>query len=774
MKRSRLLWSLLLIATYTSAQEPAYKNPSLPIHQRVADLLSRMTLDEKVAQLQSFHASRPRLIPTLFSDTAKMDSLFGRGFGMLNPDFEATMEQTIGRRNALQRYLKNKTRLGIPVIFIDESLHGLLAPGTDVFPHSIGLSSSWDTSLLQKVSCYIAAQASSRGTNLVLSPVVDVCRDPRWGRTGETYGEDPYLCGILGAAVVKGFQGSSNGAIAPGHVAATLKHFTGHGQSEGGSNAAPSDYSVRTLREFHMEPFRLCIRDAHPAAIMASYLEIDGIPSHANSWLLKEVLRKEWNYKGVVVSDWWGIDQLWTKHLVEPDEKSAALSAFHAGVTEDLPYGTCYGHLADLVKEKKISTQSLDSAVAYVLTLKFKLGLFEKDNIQLGKARDLYNNPQGRALAREIASESMILLKNEDHLLPLQKGRYKKIAVIGPCAATNYLGDYSGIPAHNVSILEGVRNKVGAETAIGYAKGVSLTMNGDTIAYNNYQNLGRAIFPSQEDNQRSIDSAVALAKASEIVILAIGENEQLSRESWAPDHFGDMSTLDLQSQQEDLVKAIMATGKPVIVYLAHGRPLSINWVAEHVPAIVDGWFTGEECGNAFADLLFGDTNPSGKLTISVPRSVGQLPIYYNYKPSAHFFEYVTEKNTPLYPFGYGLSYTSFSYSAPRLSDTIMKKTGSVTLELDITNIGSRKGAEIVQLYIHQKVSSSARPVKELKDFARITLEPGEKRTLRFKIDASKLSHWTAAMQYDTEPGIFELMPGSSSVSTQKVNLRVIP
>ena len=764
----------LCLSLQPLAQTPAYKKPKLPLQTRVSDLLSRMTLDEKVAQLQSGHMGRPKLTDAVLNNPAKMDSLFKNGVGMMNPAFDETIEQTNQRRNQLQQYLLTKTRLGIPVIFIDESHHGLVAPQSDVFPHSIGFACSWDTALVEKVYNYIASQASARGTSLVLAPVVDVCRDPRWGRTGETFGEDPYLCGMMGSAVVKGFQGSSTGAIAPRHVAATLKHFTGHGQPEGGINQGPADFSVRTLREFHMEPFRLCIQKAQPAAVMASYAEIDGVPSHANSWLLKDVLRKEWSYKGIVVSDWFGIDQLWKKHFIEPNEKAATLRAFNAGVTEDLPYGINYRHLGELVKEGKIKMAALDNEVAYILRLKFELGLFESQPIDIRKVIVSSLGDAGRKLALEAAEKSMVLLKNEGGLLPIRKDQYKKIAVIGPCAAVNYLGDYSGVPMHNVSLLEGIRNKLGRQSEILYAPGCMITKNGDTISQNNYQFKDKTEFPTPEENQSLIAAAVQTAQQADLVIVAVGENEQLSREAWLADHFGDMNTLNLQSQQDDLVKAIMATGKPTIVYLAHGRPLSINWIAAHAPAIVDGWFTGEEAGNAFANILTGEVNPSGKLTITVPKTVGQIPVYYNHKPSAQFFEYVTAKDEPLYSFGYGLSYTSFSYSAPRLLDTVMHKNGSVKLSVDITNTGSIKGDEIVQLYIHQKVSSVVRPLKELKGFARLSLAPGEKKTVDFTIDASTLSFWTADMKYTVEPGVFELMVGGGLDKLGKLNLQVIP
>ncbi|OQP44611.1 hypothetical protein A4H97_09595 [Niastella yeongjuensis] len=785
MKFATLVCFFICCISFSYAQQPVYKDAKAPTAKRVTDLLLRMTLDEKVAQLQTMHAGRPKLDDKLFNNTPKLDSLFKNGMGMMNPAFDETMEVTIAARNRLQDYMVHKTRLGIPIIFIDEAHHGLVQREVDVFPHGIGLACSWDPALLEKIYTHAAKQARVRGTSLVLAPVVDVCRDPRWGRTGETLGEDPYLCGTLGSAIVRGFQGSNNGAIAADHVGATLKHFSGHGQSEGGDNQAPANYSLRVIREAHMEPFRLCIKNANPAGIMASYNEIDGIPSHANKWLLKDVLRKEWNYNGVVVSDWFGIDQLWNKHFIAADQKAAALKAFNAGVTTDLPYGINYRHLGELVKENKISPKALDSAVARILELKFRLGLFDQQQpIDLEKAKQNAALADGRSLALKVAEESMVLLKNTNNLLPLKKDQYKKIAVIGPMAATNYLGDYSGLPSKNISLLEGIKNKVQGSAEVLYAKGCRITTNGDTISQNNYQYIDTIIFPSATENAQLIDEAVKTAQQADVVVLAIGENEQLSRETWGPNHFGDMPDLRLQSQQEDLAKAMLATGKPVIVYLTHGRPLAIPFVAQQVTAIVDGWFMGEEAGNAFANILFGDVNPSGKLTITYPRSTGQVPVFYNHKPSAQYFNYVTEEKSPLFPFGYGLSYTTFSYSKPRvqLAAAAPKKMGGTssepsekvygTVEVDVTNTGNVKGDEIVQLYIHQKVSSVTRPVKELKDFTRITLEPGQTKKVSFTIDANKLAFWNADMQFVVEDGIFECMVGRNSTDVQKVELKV--
>jgi len=755
------LLALLCLGLFATAYTQPYKDPKLPVEQRVKDLLGRMTLEEKVAQLQSTHAGRPKLTDEFFANTKKIDSMYGNGGGMINPAFDETMEQTIERRNKLQNYLRTKTRLGIPIIFIDEAHHGLVQRNADVFPHGIGLAASWDTSLLTTIYDYIARQSSTRGTSLVLSPVVDVTRDPRWGRTGETYGEDPFLCGIFGAAVVKGYQGSVTGKVAPHHVAATLKHFTGHGQPESGNNTGPANYSERALREFHMEPFRMIVKNARPACIMASYNEVAEIPSHANKWLLTTVLRNEWNYKGIVVSDWFGIDQLKQKHQFAADLKEATLKAIQAGVNIDLPYGINYVHLIALVKEGKVGMNVIDAAVSNVLRLKFEIGLFERKEIDVNEALAYNKKTEGRTLALKMAEESMILLKNKDNTLPIEKGKYKNIAVIGPFGKINLLGDYSGQPSRNVSILQGLKNK---GVNVSFAQGVKITANGDSISQNNYQFIDSVKFVSKEENQNLINEAVELAKRSDFIILAVGENEQFSREAWN-NHPGDMIDLNLQSQQEELVKAIHALGKPYVVYLMHGRPLAINWIAQNAPAIVDGWYCGMEAGNAFANILFGDVNPSGKLTISIPRSVGQIPVNYNGKPTSRYYDYVTEKNTPLYPFGHGLSYTSFWYEPPSLQG----RTVSVT----VSNTGTRTGEEIVQLFIHQKSGNTVvRPVKELKGFKKIELNPGESKTVQFTLTDELLKHWTASMQFKVEPGEYEIMVGPNSQELQKLTLTV--
>jgi len=766
----KVFCTLLAISVcfFASAQSPdiklPYKDHLLSVEKRVADLLKRMTLEEKVSQLRTTHASRPRLDDKLFDNSKKLDSVYGLGIGMINPAFDEAMEQTIERRNKLQDYLRNKTRLGIPAIFIDEAHHGLVQRNVDVFPHGIGIASSWDTVLLAKIYKFVANQAATRGTSMVLSPVVDVVRDPRWGRTGECWGEDPFLNGMFGAAVVRGFQGSSSGKIAPDHVAAVLKHFTGHGQPESGNNTGPVNFSERALREYHMEPFRIAIGLSCPAGVMASYNEVAEVPSHGNKWLLTDILRKEWGYQGIVTSDWFGIDQLVSKHRFVLDIKSAALKAFSAGVTVDLPYGLNYIHLVDLVKSRQISMAEIDSATAKVLRLKFQMGLFEKKPISVDVALAYNKKTDGRALALRAAEESMVLLKNSDKLLPISKNKYKKIALIGPFGNINLLGDYSGVPSQNVSILDAlVRKLKGSDVEVVFSQGVKVSLNGDSISQNNYQFIDSLAIVPADLNKRLIAEAIKVASSADLIVLAVGENEQYSREAW-DNHFGDMTSLNLQAQQQELVEAVAALGKPYIVYLSHARPLSIGWIAEHSSTIIDGWYTGEESGNAFANILFGDVCPSGKLTISVPRSVGQVPVYYNARPTSRYYEYATEKKTPLFPFGYGLSYTTFSYDLPSLSGN--------KLSVKVTNQGKISGDEIVQLYVRPENSSIVQPVMALKGFSRISLSPGESKIVDFLISEELLAFYGINMRRSAESGSYTLMVGPSSEKVQSVIYKV--
>lgn len=746
-----------------------YKNNKLPVAERVEDLLSRMTIDEKISQLMGVWKDGSDDFNTDFlKNPQKMRDTFGNGVHSVLPAFW-DIKETVEQRNTIQKYLLDETRLGIPAICIDEGLHGMMRKEATSFPQAIGLACSWNPELFEKVYGIVAHEMRSRGTHHAFTPVVDVCRDPRWGRVEETYGEDPYLNGVLSSATVKGLQGSTNGTIASNSVAATLKHFVGHGESEGGQNQAPANFSTRVLREAHMLPFKMCIDQVKPYSVMPSYNEIDGVPSHANSWLLKDVLRKEWGFDGQIVSDYFAIDHLFGRHFIVKDGKDAAELAFNSGIQYEFPHAKYFKHLPDLLNEGRIKLSDIDDAVGRVLKQKFEMGLFESPFVDLNIAIAVSMSDEHKRVALKAAQESIVLLKN-DNLLPLPKDKYKKIAVIGPCAKNTYLGGYAGEPYYSVSVLDGIINKAGDNSEILFAQGCKLTTN--TISSHfNWKN-DEINFASYEENATLIAEAVEVAMLSEIIILVIGENEQLCREAWSKTHIGDNMTLDLFGQQEDLAKAIFTLGKPVVVYLMNGRPLSINYLSKVAPAIIEGWYMGQETGTAAADIIFGDVNPSGKLTITFPKSVGQLPMYYNHKPSAQYLDYLSQDNLPLFPFGHGLSYTTFKYSEIKLSSQKMKTDGSIIVSLDITNTGEMDGDEIAQLYIRDKISSVTRPVMELKDFVRISLKAGETKTVQFIIDKTKLMFWDITMHYVLEPGEFDIMVGRSSADVKIVTIVV--
>ena len=763
MKKNILFGCLILISIVgftQSVNDFPYKNPSLSPDERAKDLLSRLSLEDKIPQLTAVWSGHPyKFDDAFFADTSKARKVLGHSILSVQP-FYADIKTTVKSRNLIQKYLREQTKWGIPTIFVDEGQHGAMKPEATSFPMAIGLACSWDTDLFEQVYTTVAHELRSRGTTHVLSPVIDVCRDPRWGRVEETYGEDPYLNSCFAIAAVRGLQGTSNGTVAADHVAATLKHFCGHGQPEGGNNQAPANYSERVIREFHFPPFKAVIDSAKPVSIMPSYNEIDGKPSHNNDWLLKTVLRNEWGYKGMLVSDYNGIDELFDKHLVAKDLKDAGRKAFNTGVQFEFPSPKCYPFLPELLKEGKVNIADIDSAVYLALRLKFQLGLFEHPYTDVDNAIKVSKDEKARALALKAARESIVLLKNENNLLPLNKDKYKTIAVVGPCANHVFTGGYSGEPYQKVTILEGIKHKVGNNAKVVYALGCKIVDSAGT-SYENWQ-TNNIKLANRTENLQLIKQAVAVAKDADVILVAVGESEQLCREAWSKEHHGDDITLDLLGEQEELVKAMVATGKPVVVYLMNGRPLSINYIAKKVPSILEGWYMGQETGTAAADILFGDVNPSGKLTITIPKSVGQLPMYYNHKPSAQFNDYVSETTQPLYKFGYGLSYSNFSYSNLKLSSDKINPDGTVTASVDVTNTGKVKGDEIVQMYIHQKVASVTRPVMELKGFERISLAAGETKTVNFTIDKSKLSFWDYNMKYTVEPGEFEIMIGKSS------------
>jgi beta-glucosidase len=759
-----------------SAQPPAsapYRDAKLPVEQRVADLLSRMTLEEKIAQMSSVWEN-----PAFFSDPnalvvdAKLNFLpdhaaviLKNGLGEFSRPGEGRGPRASAEfTNTVQKWVKENTRLGIPLLFHDECLHGHVGAKATSFPAAIGLASTWDPALLHDVFTAVSAETRAAGVHHCLAPVLDLARDPRWGRTEETYGEDPYLVTRLGVAAIGGFQGTGS-LLDKAHVYATAKHFAVHGQPEGGTNVAPGNYSERVVREYWLKPFEAAVNEAHIATVMPSYNEVDGIPSHSNKWLIDGVLRHEWGFDGPVVSDYFGITELRTVHHIVADNEAAARYALDAGVDMELPFVAGYPSLIQQIKQGKVSEAAVDRAVARILRVKFQAGLFEDLYVDPAYAEKIANSPAHQQLSLKAAHETIILLKNQGNLLPLAKGKYKKIAVIGPNAAQVHLGGYANEPGRGVSVLQGIKDKVGSSSQVLYAEGCRITETDPDW------NADKVVLGDPALNAKRIEDAVKVAQQADVVILAIGGNEQTSREAWATNHPGDRDNLDLLGNQDDLVKAILATGKPTIAFLQHGRPNSINYVAENVPAILDGWYLGQEGGTAIADVIFGDYNPAGRLPITVPRSVGQLPDYYYQKPAAKR-EYLGASTLPLFPFGWGLSYTTFKYANLRMEPATIGPMGKTTVSVDITNTGSVRGDEVAQLYIRQDVSSVTRPVKELRGFQRWSLNPGETKTVTFTLGFNELSFFNRDMKRVVEPGTFTIMAGGNSVDLTEAKLNV--
>ena len=766
---SVLLGTTLLVTLLSARPEPTaiYRQPHRPVDERLSDLMARMTLAEKVAQLHS----APWLVDLQNEDGSfsveKASAVLNNGICHVGrPGWQRSPREAAELVNAIQKFLVENTRLGIPALFHEEVLHGLMAQQATIFPQAIALGSTWDPALIEKMYHVAAKETRLRGSNYVLTPDLDLARDPRWGRIEECFGEDPFLVVQMAKAAVKGLQGIGS-TIDRDHVVATAKHFVAHGQPEAGTNAAPIMLHERDLRELFLPPFQAAV-SAGILSIMASYTEISGIPCHVNSWLLQQVLVDEWDFQGFVSSDGWAIDQLVETHHVATDPKDAARQALTAGVDVEVEDGSCYGTLTELVKSGLIDEALIDRAVKRVLRVKFLLGLFENPYCDPDAAERLTNCAEHQKLALEVARKAIILLKNDNNLLPLDRKKIKKLAVIGPNAADLHLGGYSAQPKHFVTILDGIRQVAGEKIEVLYAEGCRLTAT--TRNWQAFFEDEVTLSNPEEDSQR-ITEAVSIAKQADAAVLVMGENEGLCREAWSANHLGDRDDLQLVGRQQALIEAVLATGVPTIAVLVHGRPLSITWMAEHIPAILDVWYPGQEGGTAVAEAIFGDINPGGKLTISWPRSVGQIPCFYNHKPSAKR-GYLFADHSPLFPFGYGLSYTTFAYENLRLSKATIKSNESTTLRVDITNTGSRPGDEIVQLYIRDKISSVTRPVLELKGFQRISLAPGATQTVSFTVTPEMLAFYNREMQWIVEPGEFELMVGRHSRDLQSLRLLV--
>jgi beta-glucosidase len=763
---------------------PVYKQASAPVSARVEDLLKRMTLEEKIAQMQCLWQKKVDVQnPDSSFSPEKMKAAWPNGMGMFARPSDRLLganavagntgavanrgpKETADYVNAVQKWAMENTRLGIPVFMHEESLHGYVAAEATSFPQAIGLASSFDPEMVTEIFSLAAREMRARGANLALAPVVDVAREPRWGRIEETYGEDPHVCGVMGKAAVLGFSGDKL-PLAPDKVYATLKHMTGHGQPESGTNIGPANVGERTLREDFFPPFEKIIRETRIAAVMPSYNEIDGIPSHANRWLLTDVLRKEWGFDGVTVSDYMAVAELISRHKLAVTPKEAGAYAMRAGVDIETPdpVGYTFANMSELVRENKVAVKQIDAVVRRILKLKFEAGLFENPYADAAQADARTATLDAIALARKAAQRSAVLLKNDNGLLPLQPKKLGRMLLVGTHAKDTPIGGYSDVPRHVVSVYEGLQKEAQAQGfQLAYAEGVRITeghvWGKDEIA-----------FTKPEVNQRLIAEAVEAAKSADTIVMVLGDNEQTAREAWADNHLGDRTSLDLMGQQNDLARAIFALNKPTVVLLLNGRPLSATLLAERADALLECWYMGQETGHAVADLLFGRANPGGKLPVTIARDAGQLPMFYNRKPSSRR-GYIDGVTTPLYPFGYGLSYTKFEISAPRLEQARIGVNGTTRVQVDVRNTGSVAGDEVVQMYIRDDVSSVTRPLLELKGFRRVSLRPGEQRTVTFDIKPTDLWFYNADMKRVVEPGTFTIYAGPNSVDLKKATLTV--
>ncbi len=876
--RRVLLITLIFLSfiTFARAQKYPYQNPELPVDIRVNDLLSRMSLEEKVRQMDMYRGAA-------FTSDKKFDrsktiaTAKNLGIGAIHDLYP----ENVSLINDIQRTIIRENRWGIPALVMEEMLHGYSGEGATAFPMNIGLGATWDTDLLKKVGRVIGTEARIHGVHYGLGPVLGIGREPRWGRIAETFGEDTYLASEIGIALILGMQGdtlSSNTS-----VIAEPKHFAVHSVPQAGGNSSPILVGERTAREDFLPVFEKAFKKGGALGTMVAYTELDGIPCAVNKWLLTDILRKEWKFKGLAISDLGAIKYVQTTHFVTGSPEESIRQSIKAGVDMqfyDFPYDFWQNTIIKLVKEGKLDMKYINRAAGNVLRLKFILGLFEKVYVDENFRKNHFHTQKHQKIALEAGRKSIILLKNKDEILPLSK-RKKRIAVIGPNANVSRLGGYSTKGKKAKTVLEGIKEVVGQNAEVYYEKGVPLIVKGQIISpenlytpdekhnglqaeyYNNMKLEGKPavsridkqldfdwpwspaegvnddqfsvrwtgyLIPqksfegwiglSADDgirmwiddnpvidhwqgstnivstpmnfvagkkykiriemweggwgarahlrwNQQRVDftPAVELAKKSDVAIVVLGESRELVEEN------RDVASLDLHGKQVDLIKAIYATGTPVVCVLLNGRPLSINWIDKHIPAIVEAWFPGENGGRAVADVLFGNYNPAGRLPVTIPKSVGQLPIYYNQKPSA-IHRYVSESNKPLYPFGFGLSYTTFEYSNLKVENKFIKN-GIIKVSVDVKNTGNMDGEEVVQLYINDIYSSVTTPQKTLKGFKRVFIKKGDVKTIIFNLTFDDLALWNRDMIRVVEPGKFEVMVGGSSVDLIKSNFEIL-
>ncbi|MEL7159149.1 MAG: glycoside hydrolase family 3 N-terminal domain-containing protein [Bacteroidota bacterium] len=743
--------------TEKPADDALYRDADEPVEDRIADLLNRMTVEEKVAQVTAVWSDKKKMYGEDFTfnpDSAA--AVMPHGIGHLTRPSERGGPPSTGRSgqeevayvNAVQKWLVEETRLGIPALAHEESLHGLAALNATSWGQPISVAATFNRDLTRQLYATAARQTASRGGHVVLTPVVDVARDPRWGRVEETLGEDPYLAAQIGLQAVLGFQGDDD-KWDEGEVFATLKHMAGHGEPEGGNNIAPANISERTLREVFLYPFRYIVQNGNVRNIMASYNEVNGIPSHANGWMLNDLLRDEWGYKGAVVSDYFAVKELNTRHAVAEDWKTAAVTAISSGVDIELPDREAFPYLVEAVQDGTLDVEVLNTAVGRILQQKFDRGLFE--NPYADAANVLDNTEADNTLVRNAGAEGMILLKN-DSILPFTD-KIQRVAVIGPNADRVLLGGYSDEPDHFVTVRQGIENVLGTGQVV-YAEGARVTEEGSW-----YKDPVVAV-PESEDRLR-IQAAVRAVRNVDVIVLAVGGNELTSREAWAEGHLGDRPTLQMAGLQNDLIDALAATGKPIVGLVFGGRPLDIRNLTAKADAVFQCFYLGQETGNSVADVLWGQADPGGRLPISIPRSVGHIPAYYNYKPTARR-GYLFDDVSALYSFGYGLSYTNFEVSAPTLEKPTVKIGETGKASVTVRNTGDRAGSTVIQLYVRDMFSTVTRPVKELRGFEKVYLAAGETTTVTFDLGTEQLEYLGPDMEWTVEPGDFNIMVGTSS------------
>jgi len=725
--RLKFIGCALAIVVILSLTSPPASHSQKPqnVETRINALLARMTLAEKLGQLQQLDGEA--------NGNFRPEHLQLARQGLLGSTLNVRGAQ---RTNELQRIAVTESRLKIPLIFGFDVIHGYRT----IFPIPLGEAASWDPAAVERAAGIAAAEARAAGVHWTFAPMVDIARDPRWGRIAEGSGEDPYLGSLMARARVRGFQGSDYSA--GDKVVACAKHWVAYGAAEAGRDYNTTDVSERSLREVYFPPFKAAV-DAGVGTFMSAFNDLNGVPSSANPFTLTDVLRGEWKFDGFVVSDYTSVEEL-IKHGVAADGAEAAREALSAGVDMEMVSRLYNKNAAELIRERKLSGATIDEAVRRILRIKFRLGLFDKPYTDEALESTAIFNSANVAAAREIAARSMVLLKNDRNVLPLDKS-VGSIALIGPLADSRHdvLGSWNGDgkEADAVTLLQGIKSKL-PQTRINYAKGCDVGC----------------------DKAEGFEEALRAARESDVVIIAVGESADMSGEA------ASRSSLDLPGRQLDLVKAVQATGKPTIVVLMNGRPLTISWLAGNTPAILETWFAGSQAGNAIADVLFGDVNPGGKLPATFPRAVGQVPLYYNHKntgrpPDAknkYTSKYLDVDWRPLFPFGYGLSYTQFKITNLQLSAQRIPLNGRLSVSVAVENTGKRAGDEVVQLYIRDTAASVTRPVKELKGFQRITLRPGEKKQVEFVLTAQQLGFWNRQMRFTVEPGEFKVMVGPNS------------